>query len=125
LKKQLKDRPALALPGPFLNLHASGGDGGNVNLRTRPCLTSSTKRELIAFAHDQSPFTDADYLRFVDGKPRRDGVHDFFASRGIVREEGAPDDSPDADTVAAIGNRKTSCCSSYWTSRASRSIPAR
>ncbi len=62
--------------------------------------------DAILASHDQSPFTDEDYLRFVDGKPRRDGVRDFLASRGIVREEGAPDDSPDADTVAAIGNRK-------------------
>jgi beta-phosphoglucomutase family hydrolase len=57
-------------------------------------------------AHDQPPFTDEDYLRFVDGKPRRDGVRDFLASRGINVPEGSPDDSPDEDTVAGIGNRK-------------------
>lgn len=54
----------------------------------------------------QPPFTDEDYLRFVDGKPRRDGVRDFLAARGITRAEGSPDDSPDADTVTGIGNRK-------------------
>jgi beta-phosphoglucomutase family hydrolase len=57
-------------------------------------------------AHDQPPFTDEDYLRFVDGKPRRDGVRDFLASRGINVPEGSPDDSPDEDTVAGVGNRK-------------------
>ena len=56
--------------------------------------------------HGQPPFSDVDYLRFVDGKPRRDGVRDFLASRGISVPEGAPDDSPDVDTVAGIGNRK-------------------
>ena len=29
------------------------------------------------------PFTDDDYLRYVDGKPRFDGVRSFLASRGI------------------------------------------
>ncbi len=62
--------------------------------------------DAVLAAHDQPPFTDEDYLRYVDGKPRRDGVRDFLASRGIVRDEGTPDDSPDADTVAGIGNRK-------------------
>jgi beta-phosphoglucomutase family hydrolase len=57
-------------------------------------------------SHGQPPFTDDDYLRFVDGKPRRDGVRDFLADRGIAPEEGSPDDPPERDTVAGIGNRK-------------------
>ncbi|MEV5837632.1 hypothetical protein [Nocardia sp. NPDC052112] len=32
---------------------------------------------------DRSPFTVADYQRFVDGKPRYSGVADFLAARGI------------------------------------------
>ncbi|MFT4085743.1 MAG: HAD-IA family hydrolase [Gordonia sp. (in: high G+C Gram-positive bacteria)] len=32
---------------------------------------------------DLSPFTDQDYLDFVDGRPRTDGVANFFASRRI------------------------------------------
>jgi beta-phosphoglucomutase family hydrolase len=47
-----------------------------------------------------------DYDRWVDGKPRYDGVRSFLASRGIELPEGAPDDPPDADTVAGLGNRK-------------------
>ncbi len=35
-----------------------------------------------------SPFTEDDYLRYVDGKPRGDGVRDFLASRGITADEG-------------------------------------
>lgn len=52
------------------------------------------------------PFSDADYQEFVDGKPRRDGVRDFLASRGIHLPEGEPHDPPSAATVAGIANRK-------------------
>ncbi|MEU5904016.1 beta-phosphoglucomutase family hydrolase [Micromonospora sp. NPDC047527] len=47
-----------------------------------------------------------DYNRYVDGRPRADGVRSFLASRGIVLPEGSPDDPPDADTVNGVGNRK-------------------
>ncbi|RKT54059.1 HAD family hydrolase [Saccharothrix australiensis] len=52
------------------------------------------------------PFTESDYLAYVDGRPRYDGVRAFLASRGVTVPEGAPDDPPDADTVHGIGNRK-------------------
>lgn len=45
---------------------------------------------------------DSDYLRFVDGKPRLDGVRDFLAARGI----GLPE-SGDGDTVASLAEEKT------------------
>jgi len=48
----------------------------------------------------------ADYDRYVDGKPRPDGVRDFLASRGITLPEGDPDDPPGAETVHGLGNRK-------------------
>jgi beta-phosphoglucomutase family hydrolase len=51
-------------------------------------------------------FTEQDYVQFVDGKPRSDGVRDFLASRGITLPEGAMDDPPDAPTVYGVGNRK-------------------
>lgn len=47
-----------------------------------------------------------DYLRYVDGKPRYDGVRDFLASRSIVLPEGSPESSPDEETVGGIGNAK-------------------
>ncbi|MEH1166358.1 HAD-IA family hydrolase [Micromonospora sp. CPCC 205539] len=47
-----------------------------------------------------------DYNRYVDGRPRADGVRSFLASRGIVLPEGDPDDPPAADTVNGVGNRK-------------------
>lgn len=47
-----------------------------------------------------------DYARYVDGKPRMDGVRDFLASRGITLPAGDRDDDGDQQTVAGIGNRK-------------------
>ena len=51
-------------------------------------------------------YTPADYLAYIDGKPRYDGVRAFLASRGVVLPEGSPDDDPGDDTVCALGNRK-------------------
>ena len=47
-----------------------------------------------------------DYLKYVDGKKREDGVRSFLASRGIKLPEGGPDDPPAADTVYGLGTRK-------------------
>ena len=53
------------------------------------------------------PFdADADYLKYVDGKRREDGVRSFLDSRGISLPDGAPDDGADAETVCGLGNRK-------------------
>jgi beta-phosphoglucomutase family hydrolase len=53
------------------------------------------------------PFDIAsDYRLHVDGKPRLNGVRDFLGSRGIRLPEGTPDDPPEAETVAGLGNRK-------------------
>jgi beta-phosphoglucomutase family hydrolase len=52
------------------------------------------------------PFESSDYLDYVDGKPRADGVRDFLASRGITPPEGSPDDPPGTETINAVGNRK-------------------
>jgi beta-phosphoglucomutase family hydrolase len=49
---------------------------------------------------------DGDYNSYVDGRPRLDGVRTFLASRGIHVPEGSPDDPPDRETVAGLGNRK-------------------
>jgi alpha,alpha-trehalase len=48
----------------------------------------------------------SDYLRFVDGKPRYDGVASFLASRGIELPVGSPDDPDELETVCGLGNRK-------------------
>jgi beta-phosphoglucomutase family hydrolase len=51
-------------------------------------------------------YTADDYLRFIDGRPRYDGVRTFLASREIVLPEGSPEDPPGDDTVCGLGNRK-------------------
>jgi beta-phosphoglucomutase family hydrolase len=52
------------------------------------------------------PFSLDDYLRFVDGKRREDGVRSFLESRGILLPEGEPGDPGSATTVHGLGNRK-------------------
>lgn len=47
-----------------------------------------------------------DYRRYVDGKPRYQGVAGFLAARGIELPYGTPQDPPEAMTVCALGNRK-------------------
>ncbi len=64
------------------------------------------KQMFDEFLGDRPPFTETDYERFVDGKPRTAGVADFLASRGISLPWGAPSDSPSAQTVCGLGNRK-------------------
>ncbi len=51
-------------------------------------------------------FTATDYLRYVDGKPRYDGVRSFLASRDVELPWGDPSDPPGDGTVCALGNRK-------------------
>ena len=47
-----------------------------------------------------------DYLSYVDGRRRYDGVASFLASRAIDLPAGTPEDSPDERTIAGLGNRK-------------------
>ncbi|MGH8926037.1 MAG: HAD family hydrolase [Acidimicrobiia bacterium] len=55
----------------------------------------------------EPPFTiEGDYRKFVDGRPRYQGVATFFASRGISLPWGEPADHPDKETVCGVGNRK-------------------
>ncbi|WP_127500048.1 beta-phosphoglucomutase family hydrolase [Actinoplanes solisilvae] len=71
--------------------------------------TFDTFLEAWSVQHGQAfvPFdSGADYHRYVDGRPRADGVRTFLASRNITLPEGTPDDGPDQQTVNGIGNRK-------------------
>lgn len=52
------------------------------------------------------PYTADDYFRYVDGKPRYDGVRSFLASRQIELPDGDASDDPTTETVAGLGNRK-------------------
>src|SRR5215211_3351952 len=59
-----------------------------------------TGEELVPFD------SRADYDEYVDGKPRYEGVQSFLVSRRIDLPRGNPTDSPDAETVDGLGNRK-------------------
>jgi beta-phosphoglucomutase family hydrolase len=48
----------------------------------------------------------ADYLPYVDGKPRYEGVKSFLESRGIHIPFGDPSDDVALETVCGLGNRK-------------------
>jgi alpha,alpha-trehalase len=53
------------------------------------------------------PFdTASDYLHYVDGRRRYDGVDTFLRSRGIELPYGDPADLPEAETICGLGNRK-------------------
>lgn len=53
------------------------------------------------------PFSiEDDYLRYVDGKRREDGVRSFLQSRGIDLPDGTPADEPGGETIYAVGNKK-------------------
>ena len=49
---------------------------------------------------------DTDYLLYVDGKPRYEGVRDFLASRNIELPEGTHDSPAHEQSICGIGNRK-------------------
>ncbi|MAT15698.1 MAG: trehalose-phosphatase [Planctomyces sp.] len=55
----------------------------------------------------QEPFDiNPDYRRYVDGKPRYDGVRSFLDARGIEIPDGDFEDSSEHETVCGLGNRK-------------------
>jgi alpha,alpha-trehalase len=47
-----------------------------------------------------------DYLKYIDGIPRYDGVKNLLESRGIQLPYGNPDDEPGKHTISGLGNRK-------------------
>jgi beta-phosphoglucomutase family hydrolase len=47
-----------------------------------------------------------DYLPYVDGKPRYQGVASFLESRSIELPYGDPSDQPGLETICGLGNRK-------------------
>ena len=55
------------------------------------------------------PFDPAhDYHKYVDGKPRMEGVKSFLLSRDIELPFGEMDDVQEKETVCGLGNRKNS-----------------
>lgn len=66
-------------------------------------LRARAERESVSFA----PFhLQRDYERYIDGKPRVDGVRDFLTSRGMSLPDGSPQDPATAETLNGLGGRK-------------------
>jgi hypothetical protein len=55
---------------------------------------------------DWKPFDDEDCRRYVDGKPRCEGVKSFLESRGSELSYGSLEDGPKKQTIFMLGNRK-------------------
>ena len=85
-------------------------DLDGVLTRTATVHFAAWKRTFDEFLREREPeapeFTQLDYNRYVDGKPRADGVRDFLASRGITLPEGSAGDPWRAGTVQGIATRK-------------------
>ena len=61
---------------------------------------SRFNESFIEFTHEN------DYLPYVDGKPRYQGVQSFLQSRNINIPFGDAENDPKLETVCALGNRK-------------------
>ncbi len=59
---------------------------------------------------DREPFVpfdlEHDYLAYVDGKPRYEGVRSFLESRNIALPLGDKTDSAEQETIHGLGNKK-------------------
>ncbi len=94
------------------NLDAVIFDTDGVVTRTTELHAAAWKQVFDAFLDARTgksfvPFdVERDYLPYVDGRPRYEGVVAFLASRGITLPYGDPDDLPGGETVCALGNRK-------------------
>ncbi len=90
-------------------------DLDGVLTRTARVHAAAWKRLFDSFLQQRSkesgePFVpfdaEVDYRRYVDGKPREDGVIAFLESRGVSLPRGVPDDGPDVGSVHGLGSRK-------------------
>ncbi len=111
---QTTSTPAGRTGAPVERLAAVIFDTDGVVTRTATVHAAAWKEMFDAFlaarepapGESYAPMTDDDYVRFVDGRARDDGVATFLASRSIALAPGSPDDPPERETVSGLGNRK-------------------
>jgi len=105
----------LALIGLPDSVQACLFDLDGVLTRTAPVHAVARKAMFDGYLRERAarpgeefvPFDPvADYTRYVDGKPRYDGVRSFLTARSIELPEGESGDPPGAETVRGLGNRK-------------------
>lgn len=85
-------------------------DMDGVITQTAKTHSDAWKEMFNTFLKKQSdsynPVTDEDYLQFIDGKPRYEGVRSFLESRNLELPYGNAEDPPGEDTICALGNLK-------------------
>ena len=65
------------------------------------------KQRAVEIGETFHPFDiDLDYKRYLDGKPRNEGISSFLESRGIRLPHGDPQAAGQAASVSDLGNRK-------------------
>ncbi len=108
MSHQLLRLTELGLKGFIVDLDGVVTQTADVHARAWKNLFDDYLRKLEA--RDGKPFVEfdpeQDYVRYVDGKPRYEGVQSFLISRDLDLPWGSEDDSPDAETVCGLGNKK-------------------
>lgn len=80
-------------------------DTASVHFTAWSQLFDTTLPEL-APGREHAPFSQEDYRRLVDGRPRIDGVEAVLADRGVTLPRGAIDDAPGVGSTWALANQK-------------------
>jgi beta-phosphoglucomutase family hydrolase len=68
--------------------------------------TFLSKRKDLSEENRRAFTYEEDYIPYVDGKPRYQGVKSFLESRDVSIPFGKPTDGPDQVSVCGVGNRK-------------------
>ena len=116
-RKSADNKLGTCAPGGQCELHFEAAifDLDGVITKTAAVHSMAWKRMFddylqIRAARHHEPFNEfahaPDYLAYVDGRPRYDGVEAFLKSRGIKLPLGTPEDLPGRETVCGLGNRK-------------------
>jgi len=84
-----------------------GSAGLHVEAWTRTFDELLSSRFDTVYGRQVAPFDPRlDYLSYVDGRPRLEGVRTFLASRGIRLPDGQANDPAGAQTVHGLASRK-------------------
>jgi trehalose 6-phosphate phosphatase len=66
----------------------------------------SDKADADKTIENNAGMSESDYVTFIDGKPRYEGIKSFLDARDVQLPYGDKDDPPDVHTVCGLGNRK-------------------
>lgn len=102
------DMSLLAYRAGIFDLDGVVTDTARVHCLAWQQLFDSYRTELVEQGREPfAPFDPSeDYRRYLDGKPRYEGVRSFLEARQVHLPFGTPEDQPDQDTICGLGNRK-------------------